>query len=501
MDTSATSTVSQPAGHNKYKVVVRPKDATHTWALTATSREDHAQALYGLAFAPRALTSTPGSETRHAFATCGGNRVTVYETAWHSPLTPLRCFADADAGEVFYTCAWQVDDRGHQLLAVAGKRGIIKVFDLSVPAGSASACFATVAGHGNEVNHVTWHPRRWQLLLSASKDESVRLWNAASQTLVAIFGGRGGHRYDVLSVDFHPSGVCFVSGGFDNYIKVWACDTPQLAAAIDLSIDFDKASATRAFPTVSVHHPVYHTRLLHSDYVDSVHWVGDLLFSKCAGVDIAHKVVLWAPDLPRTASTDAMAATVLQEYNVHNCALWFVKAGVDRSGTYAALGTDDGHVHVWNIAGDAEDATSVTTTSSVIDVSAVNPDADPEVTNAQLEALLQQDANAATVPMASTHVHDPTVPLVMETQLLSHTDCASQVRICAFSPDGRTLVFVCDDASVWRYEHVTLSDATALLASGAAAALATAAVAPPTSSADASIEAAAAAATAESMQE
>jgi WD40 repeat protein len=41
-------------------------------------------------------------------------------------------------------------------------------------------------------------------MLSASKDESLRMWNVKNSTCVAIFSGHKGHRDCILSIGWHP---------------------------------------------------------------------------------------------------------------------------------------------------------------------------------------------------------------------------------------------------------------------------------------------------------
>ena len=75
------------------------------------------------------------------------------------------------------------------------------------------------------------------MLLSASKDESCRLWNVDNGVCVFIFSGALGHRNEVLSVDVKPTPLfsdadddeardardfVFVSGAMDNMVKVWS---------------------------------------------------------------------------------------------------------------------------------------------------------------------------------------------------------------------------------------------------------------------------------------
>ncbi|XP_042519124.1 polycomb group protein FIE1-like [Macadamia integrifolia] len=88
------------------------------------------------------------------FATVGGNRVTVYQCLEGGVIAILQSYVDEDS----------------------------------------------FVGHGDSINEVRTQTLKPSLVISASKDESVRLWNVRTGICILIFAGAGGHRNEVLSV-------------------------------------------------------------------------------------------------------------------------------------------------------------------------------------------------------------------------------------------------------------------------------------------------------------
>ncbi len=65
------------------------------------------------------------------------------------------------------------------------------------------------------------HPTYPNIMASASKDESVRIWNIMTGDCLAIFTGDGGHKDQVLCCDISDDGLKLVSGGMDHTVKIW----------------------------------------------------------------------------------------------------------------------------------------------------------------------------------------------------------------------------------------------------------------------------------------
>jgi polycomb protein EED len=77
---------------------------------------------------------------------------------------------------------------------VAGRHGHIKIIDCNT-----REVIKVLVGHGSSINELRVHPLDHNLLASASKDTSCRLWNIKTEVCIAVFAGENGHRDDVLS--------------------------------------------------------------------------------------------------------------------------------------------------------------------------------------------------------------------------------------------------------------------------------------------------------------
>lgn len=145
-------------------------------------------------------------------------------------LTPnggaLAPLAEFDTRDGVYDVAWSEAADG--VVATAGGDGSVKLWAAAAPAAANPA--ASFSEHGREVSSLSWNtaPHRRSLLLSASWDDSVRLWDAAGSLRprpLSVFGGA--HSRCCYGVSWNPRhGDVFATVGGDGLLRVWDARRP-----------------------------------------------------------------------------------------------------------------------------------------------------------------------------------------------------------------------------------------------------------------------------------
>ena len=138
---------------------------------------------------------------------------------------------------------WSIQPKedGDELILAAGGSGA-RIQVVNVSQGKHDK---TLNGHMDDVYDLKFHPQLSYLLLSASKDCSIRLWNILVPCQIAIYAGVDGHFGGVNCIDWHPSGELFASGGMDYCVKIWKI-TKEVAAHIEKSHKW--SVETKQFP-------------------------------------------------------------------------------------------------------------------------------------------------------------------------------------------------------------------------------------------------------------
>lgn len=100
------------------------------------------------------------------------------------------------------------------LLATGGDDYKIKVWDIRP---QNRRCLFTLLGHLDYVRTVQFH-HEMPWIISASDDQTIRIWNSTSRDCIAILTG---HSHYVMSAFFHPKDDLVVSASMDQTVRVW----------------------------------------------------------------------------------------------------------------------------------------------------------------------------------------------------------------------------------------------------------------------------------------
>ncbi|PPR00758.1 hypothetical protein CVT24_000783 [Panaeolus cyanescens] len=100
------------------------------------------------------------------------------------------------------------------LLATGGDDYKIKVWDIRP---QNRRCLFTLHGHLDYVRTVQFH-HEMPWILSASDDQTIRIWNSTSRQCIAVLTG---HSHYVMSAQFHPKEDLIVSASMDQTVRVW----------------------------------------------------------------------------------------------------------------------------------------------------------------------------------------------------------------------------------------------------------------------------------------
>lgn len=164
-------------------------------------------------------SSTTAAKSNDLFAVTSGPRVDVYSIRKREPLKTIGRFDSvARSGEI----------RGDSRVLVAGDdSGKMQVFD--VAGGSRAVILKTWHIHKQPVWVTKWSPTDMTMLMSASDDKTVRLWDLPGQNSIRQFVG---HQDYVRSGAFMPGGLgassnMLVTGSYDATVRIWDARVPS----------------------------------------------------------------------------------------------------------------------------------------------------------------------------------------------------------------------------------------------------------------------------------
>ena len=96
---------------------------------------------------------------------------------------------------------------------------------------------ASLTGHEDEVTDVAWSPRGRGVLVTGSKDGSIKFWDVSNKGVgalctVTLYGAHLVTQGGVTGLSYSPDGGLLASVGTDRYLKVWDMTTDEVISNV-----------------------------------------------------------------------------------------------------------------------------------------------------------------------------------------------------------------------------------------------------------------------------
>ena len=185
-------------------------------------------------------------------------------------------------------------------------------------------------GHKNDITELKFLINHSNILLSASSDSTVRLWDIKIKKLLCIYGGPFGHLSQVLTVDFHFSEQFIASAGIDQFVMFWNIDF-VLKKYVNNETNFKKCLLKAK--------PFFET-FIHEYYIDTVKFYGDLVLSKSTnGV-----ILLWKPMF----NDEKDHHFIIKKFYYNPSEIWFIKFHLNLIDNLLIIG-DIGKLNIFDL--------------------------------------------------------------------------------------------------------------------------------------------------------
>ena len=188
-------------------------------------------------------------------------------------------------------------------------------------------------GHKNDINDLKFLIKHPNILLSASSDATVRLWDIKNKKMLCIYGGPFSHPSHVLTLDFHFSEQFIASAGFDQGVMFWDIDF-----VLKIYINNEQNVKNHTFPLLKSK-PFFET-FIHENYIDTVKFYGDLVLSKSTnGV-----ILLWKPMF----NDEKDHHFIIKKLFYTSSKIWYVKFHLNLIENLLFIG-DVGGMYIFNL--------------------------------------------------------------------------------------------------------------------------------------------------------
>ena len=231
--------------------------------------------------------------------------------------------------EILYCLSTQSLDNNNLIASIGGKNCIIRIIDIIE-----NKEINQLIGNKNEIYCLKFSNKDKNILLSGSKDITIRLWNIISGKQICIFGGPQSHKAEILSIDWHISGNYIVSSGIDNSIKIWDLSIPKIRSRIDKSLKNEN------FKTLIKTRSIFSCNSIHDNYIDCVKFNGNFIISKSVTGVIREWIPIFNPE------GDSFYIINTYCYQIKD-KIWYVKFLFEEEKKIIVVGNDLGRIFIY----------------------------------------------------------------------------------------------------------------------------------------------------------
>ncbi|KAL3690420.1 hypothetical protein R1sor_016729 [Riccia sorocarpa] len=202
--------------------------------------------VFKTAFNGYAVRFSPFVENRLAVATAQNFGIIGNGRQYVLELTPngIVDVVGFDTADGLYDCTWSEDNEN--ILVSASGDGSLKVWDVAAP--PMANPIRSLEEHTHEVYSVDWNGIRKDCFLSGSWDDTIRLWTVDMPRSLRVFAE---HTYCVYSAVWNPRHAdIFASASGDCTLRIWDIREPRSTLVIPgheyeiLSCDWNKYQET-----------------------------------------------------------------------------------------------------------------------------------------------------------------------------------------------------------------------------------------------------------------
>lgn len=274
-------------------------------------------------------------------------------------------------------------------------------------------------GHEDEITDVSFSPDG-QIIVTASKDQTVKLWNLAGKQITTLKG----HTGLVQSVRFSPDQKIIATASWDNTVKLWTI-SGQLITTLNAhqasvySVSFSPNNQSIATADSDGNVKIWNLN-------------GELVNTFKAHNNLAIYSISFSPDSQKIATASAdrtvklwnLKAEELQTFKGHKDWVWSVN--FSPNGEMIATASGDGTAKLWNL--DGTEIKSLNSHNDAVTSISFSPDGEMIATTSTDKTTILWNKKGEKLQTLSGH--------------------QNWVWSASFSPDSQTIATVSKDRSV-----------------------------------------------------